>query len=155
MLKPSKNPKALAKGIGALKNVKGIHSLKLTANAPANRPKPKKETIVFQASIFRCENVSFREGRYWVTTTLTQKKTEDSDWTLLKSNDSNPHWWHQKNIKKSKNRWIAKDESNHPERHACAWLFANPPGYWCVANIDPHHVASHLHPEEAVQMTNL
>ena len=37
-----------------------IPSLKLTANAPENRSS-QKETIVFQPSIFRCENVSFRE----------------------------------------------------------------------------------------------
>ncbi len=40
-----------------------LHSLKLTANAPENRPS-KKETIVFQPPIFRCENVSLREGSY-------------------------------------------------------------------------------------------
>ena len=40
-----------------------IHSLKLTAKAPENRPS-QKETIVFQPSIFRCENVNFREGDY-------------------------------------------------------------------------------------------
>ena len=41
-----------------------LHSLKLTANAPENRPKgPKrKQTIVFQPCIFRGENVSLREG---------------------------------------------------------------------------------------------
>ena len=37
-------------------------SLKLTANVPENRQNPKKERIVFQPSIFRCENVSFRKG---------------------------------------------------------------------------------------------
>ena len=39
---------------------KRIHSLRLTAFAPENRPS-QKETIVFQPSIFRCY-VSFREG---------------------------------------------------------------------------------------------
>ena len=38
-----------------------LPSLKLTAKAPENRPS-QKETILFQPSIFRCENVSFREG---------------------------------------------------------------------------------------------
>ena len=43
-----------------------VHSLKLTANAPENRPKrPKRKrsySNIFQPSIFRCY-VSFREGR--------------------------------------------------------------------------------------------
>ena len=42
-------------------NGQSVPSLKLTANTLKNRP-PEKETIVFQPSIFRCENVGFREG---------------------------------------------------------------------------------------------
>ena len=38
-----------------------LPSLKLTAKAPENRPHPKRK-LTFQPSIFRCENVSFREG---------------------------------------------------------------------------------------------
>ena len=54
-------------GISPFKGLLGgdriqIHSLKLTANAPENRPS-EKETIVFQPSIFRCY-VSFREGNH-------------------------------------------------------------------------------------------
>ena len=50
------------KSIGTKKHTH-LHSLKLTAKAPENRAElPQKETIVFQPSIFRCENVSFREG---------------------------------------------------------------------------------------------
>ena len=41
-----------------------LPSLKLTANAPVDRPGPKRK-IIFQPSIFRCENVSFRECNYW------------------------------------------------------------------------------------------
>jgi len=37
------------------------NSLKLTAKAPENRQGPKRK-LVFQPSIFRGENVSFREG---------------------------------------------------------------------------------------------
>ena len=49
---------------GPLKGTTGINDimlpcLKLTAKAPANRPSQKEGT---QPSIFRCENVSFREG---------------------------------------------------------------------------------------------
>ena len=40
----------------------GIPSLKLTANAPENRPKRSNRKVVFQPSIFRGEHVSFREG---------------------------------------------------------------------------------------------
>ena len=39
-----------------------LHSLKLTAKAPENRPKPNRKVGTIQPSIFRGENVSFREG---------------------------------------------------------------------------------------------
>ena len=39
-----------------------LPSLKRTFFAPENRPKSKRKRIVFQPSIFRGENVSFREG---------------------------------------------------------------------------------------------
>ena len=44
-----------------LKIGKIIHSLKLTNIAPENRPGPKRK-LIFQPSIFRGGNVSFREG---------------------------------------------------------------------------------------------
>ena len=31
--------------------------------SPENRPKIPKRKLIFQQSIFRCENVSFREGK--------------------------------------------------------------------------------------------
>ena len=40
-----------------------IHSLKLTAKAPENRPGPNRK-VVFQPSIFRCY-LSFREGSFF------------------------------------------------------------------------------------------
>ena len=43
-----------------------LHSLKLTAKAPENRPNlPPKGNFIFQASIFRCY-VSFRKGIYFL-----------------------------------------------------------------------------------------
>ena len=48
--------------IPVLDDDKPLPSLKLTANAPENRPGPKRK-VVFQPSIFRCY-VSFREGTY-------------------------------------------------------------------------------------------
>ena len=43
---------------------KEIHSLKLTANAPENRPTPKRKGIVFQASMFSCDLLVSGEGRW-------------------------------------------------------------------------------------------
>jgi len=40
-----------------------MHSLKLTAKAPENRPGPKRKPV-FRPFIFRCY-VSFREGNDW------------------------------------------------------------------------------------------
>ena len=39
-----------------------LPSLKLTANAPENRPSKKRKCHLNQPSIFRCGKVSFREG---------------------------------------------------------------------------------------------
>ncbi len=44
------------------KGTKNLPSLKLTANAPENRPKPNRK-VIFQPSILRGGNVSFREGK--------------------------------------------------------------------------------------------
>ena len=55
----------LVSGGVILFNYVQLPSLKLTANAPENRPKrtQKERRIVFQPSIFRCKlAVSFREG---------------------------------------------------------------------------------------------
>ena len=61
---------------------KVLHSLKLTANAPENRPS-QKETIVFQPSIFRCyASLASFQGGYWNST--QQPKTRDLNHWLSK-----------------------------------------------------------------------
>ena len=69
-----------------------LPSLELTAKAPENRPfhAPKGSRIVFQPSIFRCENVSFRVlGKCEVNVTSipnfnsTFQKIGLQNWSLL------------------------------------------------------------------------
>ena len=50
------------KGVSSLEGISNI-TLPETNIAPT-RKLTQKETIVFQPSIFRCENVSFREGKF-------------------------------------------------------------------------------------------
>ena len=64
--------------------------------APENRPGPEKETIVFQPSIFRGENVSFREGidefrAYWRKNISNTLRLIHGNCPLLRSQEGSPY----------------------------------------------------------------
>ncbi len=54
-----------------------------------------KRRVVFQPTIFRCENVSFREGKWWLGSTLPTRKNfiQVMGFQCLSSTFTPPSYW--------------------------------------------------------------